>query len=197
MNKKYYTGIGSRKATEHAMNLGRSIGREMAQRGYILRSGAAAGMDTAFEEGAAQEETGDSCYREIYLPWKHFRMDHWVKGASGKVNLHYEDITWALGLLSSTRVCPEVRKMRDSIQLLFARNVCQVLGLPTKLPHITPKSEFVVYWAPINRYGDCMGGTRIAVNLAKHFHIPTYNLLLDEDQHRFNRDVIRVGDTDI
>jgi len=189
MDKKYYAGIGSRKAPGYALQMARDIAVTLAKRGYILRSGGAAGMDTAFEEGVSSQERGDLCLMDIYLPWQFFRRDSWIDGLHGKRYLTHDQLQWALDVLIHSGVCPDVRKFKDSIQLLFARNVSQILGVP-QADGTIHRSEFVVYWAPITTNGDCMGGTRIAVGVAKCFGVPTYNLLLDDDQYRFTHEIL-------
>ena len=47
---KYYTGIGSRETPKDIMQLMSKLAYKLASEGYILRSGAAQGADTAFEE---------------------------------------------------------------------------------------------------------------------------------------------------
>ena len=49
---KFYTGIGSRQTPKDILNLIEDVAFKLASKGYILRSGAAKGADTAFEDGA-------------------------------------------------------------------------------------------------------------------------------------------------
>lgn len=66
-----YAGVGSRKTPEHVLAAMRNLGRRFAELGYMLRSGAAKGADTAFEEGCdAANGT-----KQIFLPYKNF-MGH-------------------------------------------------------------------------------------------------------------------------
>jgi len=51
-----------------------------------------------------------------------------------------------------------------------ARNVFQVFGR-RKI-----KSDFVVYYAPVDAKGNVLGGTRTAVGLADKVGMPTFNL---------------------
>ena len=60
-----YAGIGARETPEGVLTRMTKIGAEMAKRGFTLRSGAAPGADTAFEQGAVK----GSGEREIFLPW--------------------------------------------------------------------------------------------------------------------------------
>ena len=48
---KYYAGIGSRNAPPEILSVMTQIAEHLELRGYVLRSGAAKGSDTAFEAG--------------------------------------------------------------------------------------------------------------------------------------------------
>jgi hypothetical protein len=63
-----YAGIGSRKTPNNVINVMVSIGKYMASLGYVLRSGAAAGADAAFERGC--DTVGGA--KDIFLPLKGF-----------------------------------------------------------------------------------------------------------------------------
>lgn len=56
----YYAGIGRRDASPLAKQAARAFATAMSQRNWTLRSGGAAGADSAFESGASQ--------KEIFLP---------------------------------------------------------------------------------------------------------------------------------
>jgi predicted Rossmann fold nucleotide-binding protein DprA/Smf involved in DNA uptake len=51
----YYAGIGSRQTPEDVLKIMKTIGSFMVHKDYILRSGAADGADTAFEQGCDAE----------------------------------------------------------------------------------------------------------------------------------------------
>lgn len=53
---KYYAGIGSRKTPSYILNKMTNLAKELDTKGYILRSGGAAGADSAFEEGSNNKE---------------------------------------------------------------------------------------------------------------------------------------------
>src|SRR3954462_8805604 len=61
---KIYTGIGSRQTPPEILTLMTRIAHTLDGQGYLLRSGGAAGADTAFAQGATR--------REIYVPWSSF-----------------------------------------------------------------------------------------------------------------------------
>jgi len=61
-----YAGIGSRKTPEGILKIFEYLGGYFAARSVLLRSGAAAGADSAFERGCDRLRGP----KEIYLPWK-------------------------------------------------------------------------------------------------------------------------------
>jgi hypothetical protein len=60
---RYYAGIGSRQTPKDILTLMTDIANQMEQKGYVLRSGGAAGADLAFEAGVK-----DPNLKEIFLP---------------------------------------------------------------------------------------------------------------------------------
>ena len=68
MTKRYYAGIGSRETPPEVLELMSRLAARLAARGYVLRSGAADGADSAFEQGCVRA-AGES---EIWLPWLGF-----------------------------------------------------------------------------------------------------------------------------
>jgi len=117
----YYAGIGARTAPEDAKKLARQYASILTKKGYRLRSGAAKGMDTAFEEGA-----GDN--KEIYT----------VKDC--------ED--WCLEEVSKYVPLdrPPLKNMKPFVQQLLGRNMKQILGARGNQP-----VEFVVCWTPLGK----------------------------------------------
>ncbi len=51
---KCYAGIGSRETPPHIMDAMKTFASLLKRKGYILRSGAAAGADSAFQSGAGE-----------------------------------------------------------------------------------------------------------------------------------------------
>jgi len=62
--KKYYTGIGSRETPKKILVLMDKLAQKLEKQGYVLRSGGAAGADTAFAENVVK--------KEIFIPWNNF-----------------------------------------------------------------------------------------------------------------------------
>lgn len=179
----YYTGIGSRSAPEWALELAKHIGYKMASKGYILRSGAANGMDEAFEKGAAlYERECDKCTREIWVPWKTFRINEHFDSKHRKV-LSDEQAIMGGDYLVSSGVMTYYHRLKHSAKLLHARNVYQVIGDGYK-QHKTEPSKLVIYWAPEDDKRVIKGGTRTAVMIARRYEIPTYNLDIEEEKNK-------------
>lgn len=161
-NNFKYTGIGSRVTPSDYQCLMRDIARVLAERGYILRSGGADGADTAFEKGC-DDKNGK---KEIYLPWK---------GFNGNKSKLFEQLPYAFELASQIHPAWDYLKM--PVKKLMARNCHICLGGLLETP-----SEFIICWT---RGGKTLGGTALAINLAKNNNIPIFNLAIEEDKKEF------------
>lgn len=151
---KYYTGIGSRSTPEHILKLMSKIGKYLALKGYALRSGGANGADTAFEIGC-DEGKG---IKEIFIPWERF---------NDRINAIVPNIT--------PEIYKEVAEIHSAwdkcsygARKLHCRNYFQVNGIGGE-----PMSSFVICWTPS---GKEVGGTAMAIRLAKKRGIPVINL---------------------
>ena len=165
---KYYTGIGTRienlpKGIEHLMV---QMGKGLAKRGYILRSGGASGADEAFERGCIEAEGA----AEIFLPWIRFRDRCQAVGECRYYTLAPSKFEEARKFFVGSGIISHFGSMSDSSKKFHARNYYQVTGKTGQ------HSDFVVYYAPVNIKGEPLGGTRTAVMRARHLGIPTYNL---------------------
>lgn len=63
MNTKIYAGIGSRSTSQSVLDAITQVATKLGKEGWVLRSGAARGADSAFEAGAYAAHGG----KEIYL----------------------------------------------------------------------------------------------------------------------------------
>lgn len=144
----YYTGIGSRQTPLEVMNLITILSHKLCKK-YILRSGAASGADTAFENGCNNNS-------EIWIPWKNFNNHN-------SINLPNEQ-----SFKLAEKYHPVWDKLTDGAKKLHARNCHQVLGKDLKTP-----SKFLICWT---EYGEIKGGTATAIKLAKDNFIPILNL---------------------
>lgn len=148
----YYTGIGSRNTPEEILKVFENIGQYLATKDFVLRSGAADGADSAFEQGC-NHVNGK---KEIYLPWKGFNgstSDLVVTNPEAfEIAKHYH---------------PYWENLKDGAKKLQARNSHQVLGLDLHTP-----SDFIICYTP---NGQESGGTGQALRIAKDYHIPIFD----------------------
>jgi|JI10StandDraft_1071094.scaffolds.fasta_scaffold573610_2 hypothetical protein len=156
-----YAGIGSRSTPPEVLAYMHKVAARLAQRGLVLRSGAAAGADSAFEAGCDAGQGG----KEIWLPWRGFN------GHSDTGLLPTEaHFTYAADLH------PGWLRLSHGAKKLHARNVGQVLGQDIESP-----VAFVLCWTPdgceseMERTMDT-GGTGTAIALASRRAIPVFNL---------------------
>lgn len=169
----YYTGVGSRKTPPEILDVMRKLGAYLAQRGIILRSGAADGADTAFEEGCDMVNRN---LKQIFLPWNGFnnRTDREV-GVITKIDPKIE----AQAIKIAQEIHPAWDALKQGAKKLHTRNIYQGLG-----PEISRPSNFLVGYAELDKNGMPKGGTRTAIQLAVKYNIRNYNLFKKEDLQR-------------
>jgi hypothetical protein len=151
MSTIYWAGIGSR---ETPLELKPTIQRVVEicnDRGLIMRSGAAPGADSFFEEHSLPT------LREIYLPWR---------GFNGNTSSLYQITDEALAM--AEKYHPGWYRLSQGAKKLMARNCYQVLGFDLNTP-----VDFIVCWT---RDGKASGGTGQAIRLATDYNIPVFNL---------------------
>jgi hypothetical protein len=149
---KYYAGIGSRETPIEILKLFTQVGKFLANKSYILRSGHAEGADSAFEYGCDMV----SGSKEIYIPWKRF-------GGSDSELVVQEGRAFEI----AKEFHPNWNKLSDGAKKLQARNSHQVLGKDLNTP-----SDFIICWT---KNGKGTGGTGQAIRIAKHYNIPIFD----------------------
>jgi hypothetical protein len=154
-----YAGIGSRNLPAAMIPIIQAIAAKLARMGFTLRSGGAAGADSAFESAS-----GDN--KEIYLPWKNFM--------NNKSPLY--KITDEAKALARAFYPPENLEWYDRpenypTRNLMSRNCYQVLGDTLDTP-----VDFIVCWTP----SEYKGGTSQALRIARRYNIPYFNLFHKE-----------------
>lgn len=175
-----YAGIGSRRTPASILDLIEDVANNLAQKGWVLRSGAADGADTAFEVGAKQ--WGDI---ELYLPWQSFNQFRRYKGKvipPAKSRLAYPTHA-ALEL--AAKYHPAWNQLSRGPRALHARNCHQILG-----PELNDPVRFVLCWTPdgcIDNPTKETGGTGQAIRLANAHNIPVFNLERPDHQLRICR----------
>lgn len=175
----YYAGIGSRKTPPAVLDYMRRVAARLAALGWVLRSGAADGADTAFEQGCIAAG-GQS---EIWLPWRGFNnhADTGFYPTSAHVAI-------------AETVHPFWERLSRGPRALHSRNVGQVLGADV----VTPVS-FVLCWTPdgceteSSRTRDT-GGTGTAIVLAHRRGLPVFNLAQPDARDRLARYVLELLD---
>lgn len=148
---KRYAGIGSRETPKEILLLMERLAESMGRNGWLLRSGAADGADSAFERGCDRANGK----KEIFLPWRFFN-DHpsgWHHPTAAATMIAREHINWWDNL-------------DDPARKLHSRNVHQILGYNLKEP-----VNCVIYWT---ENGAFKGGTATALKVARAHGIPSY-----------------------
>lgn len=151
-NQLFYTGVGARITPKYILQRFRKLSTYLDKKGYILRSGAADGADSAFED--------NSNYKQIFLPW------HRYNGSNSSFYNFPAEIDSRCHKLAGS-VHPNWSYLKDSVKKLHARNVFQVFG-----PKLDTPSKFLVCWT---ENGESKGGTATAIKLAEKFNIPIFN----------------------
>ena len=105
MEKRYYSGIGSRETPLHICNVMTQIAAKLCQEGWCLRSGGAIRADKAFEGGAGNN-------KEILRP---------------------NDAT-VEALEMASQIHPAWDKLNEYKRKLHARNIQIVLGIHLDVP---------------------------------------------------------------
>lgn len=158
MGHSTYTGVGSRKTPPEILSLMRQIAGRLASLGFILRSGGAAGADSAFESGAAGK-----C--EIYLA---------------------SDATEAAARIASS-FHPAWHRCSEFARNLHARNAFQVLGRnlksPSKFVVCWTRDGAIDH----GERSIETGGTGTAISIASENGIPVFNLARSDHRHRLER----------
>lgn len=147
-----YAGIGSRDTPNEVYQLFIKIGKALAKRGYILRSGHADGSDMAFEVGC----DAFSGKKEIYIPWSGFN------GSTSKLVVENPK-----AFEIAEKYHPYWQNLKDGARKLQARNSHQVLGWGLDTP-----CDFIICYT---EGGKLKGGTAQALRIAKDYDIKVFN----------------------
>lgn len=159
------TGVGSRECPKEICNLFEALGKEALERGWYIRSGHAEGADYAFELGA-------QLHCIVYLPWSSFNKEKPLLGSATSLPLRDE----VLEIVYKHE--PYAKNLSDGVKLIKSRNVYQVLGVDLQSP-----SDVVVCWT---EEGEVVGGTGLAIKIAKDHGIPIINVGDYETKRNFN-----------
>ena len=149
---KSYAGIGARDCPKWILDLLAKTAYWLSYKGYILRSGAAEGCDSAFEYGC-DKGTGQ---KEIFLPWKGFN--------NSKSTLVVKD---EKAFDVAKLYHPRFDTLSNGAKKLQVGSSHQVLGWNLNEP-----SSFVLCYT---KNGNGNGGTGQALRIAKGYNIPIFD----------------------
>lgn len=173
---KVYAGIGSRETPSNILRMMTEIATNLEKDGWLLSSGGAKGADSAFEEGVK-----DPRNKRIFIAkdWENNRSTEEVSVYSYLSQpTHIRKQCWE----KVAKIHPNPGALKEYASLLHCRNVLQIMGQDLSSP-----VKFVLYWAPQDKTGIPVGGTRTAVVLANQLGIPTFNMLHGDVVERLRR----------
>lgn len=162
---RIYAGIGSRKTPADILMNMTSGARQLAEAGWLLRSGHAHGADLAFEAGARERA-------EIHLPWPSYN-DQYNYGAKYIVPIFTPEI---VDIAKAHH--PAWDRLSYGGRLMMYRNVTIILG-----SELQSHAEVVICWTPGARL---VGGTAHGIRVAQAHGIPVFNLASKEQLEALN-----------
>ena len=151
-----YAGVGARRAPPASLASMWNMARELAARGWHLRTGGAAGADSAFAQAAPAGQ------RTVFVPWRGY--NRWDAAACRVLSA---DEIHAMRKAAAPHH-PAWERCPESVRDLHARNVAVVLGAD-----MGQAVDAMVCWT---ERGRVTGGTGMAIRLARHHGIPVLNL---------------------
>ena len=151
IQQRYYAGIGSRNTPADQLQEMEKLAVNLANAGWLLRSGGAAGADSAFERGA--------------------------KSVDGHGEIYTSRHTTQAAMDAAEAVHPAWDRCSMFAKRLHGRNMFQIMGQGMK----GPNSSFVLCWTPdgAQTEEECSiktGGTATAIRLASRLNIPVFNI---------------------
>ena len=161
-----YAGVGARATPEPVLAHMREIAERLGERGWLLRTGGAAGADSAFAAAAPPDR------REVIVPWRGYngldtRAGDTRAGDGSACRVLTRAEIEAMRPLAEPHH-PAWERCAAKVRDLHARNVAVLLGTDLKQP-----VNAVVCWT---QDGRDYGGTGLAIRLAQHHRIPVLNL---------------------
>jgi hypothetical protein len=145
--KKVYAGIGARLTPEDICDIMTVLARNLAEAGWMLRSGHASGADRAFELGTLN--------RRIYLPW-----DGYNGGRQGREGFWVPPVTDPIMKIAEQHHAAW-DDLTPGIKKLMYRNASVIMG-----PQAVAPVEMVICWTPRAKV---IGGTGHALRIAAFY----------------------------
>ena len=162
-----YAGVGARRTPPTVLAGMQDMARELADAGWYLRTGGAAGADNAFARGAPPGQ------RSVWVPWRGYNGRQ-----SFACTVLRED---QLGIMrrAAARHHPAWERCPPRVRDLHARNVMVVLGSGMAYP-----ADAVICWT---ERGRVTGGTGMTIRIARAHGIPVFNLAETEPAQAMRR----------
>lgn len=151
MSNIFYAGIGSRQTPPTVLKQMTQWAVVLRNSRLKLRSGGAAGADSAFYEGAGADS-------EIFVPWPGYNGFSY-----GHIGNNFQR---ALDIAQEHH--PAWHRCTEGARKLHARNVHIILGRNLDAP-----VRFVICYTP---GGLGTGGTGLGIRLAKAYNVPVYDV---------------------
>jgi hypothetical protein len=174
--KLYYAGVGSRETPVEMQTMMTQVAHYLQKEGWILRSGAATGADSAFEK----EITNES--KEIYLPWAGYNNhpSEFHPKAYPFTQQEQDFTAW---------FHPAWSKCSPSARLLHQRNTRIILGCESIHGPVVQPVKFVVCWT---QGGQLKGGTAQAIRIAQNYKIPVVNFGLSKTKMELENQLLEI-----
>lgn len=178
MHSKTFTLIGARAAPDNVLEMARDLGYHLGRAGHRMRSGAADGMDRAFEDGFLAAN-GDV---ELHLPFK---------GYNGSKSQLHKVPAQARELAQQRYIGWE--DASEKLRLILASCCAQTLGADLDSP-----SDALICWTKDGceswqGHSRATGGTSVALLLAVDKGIPVFNLKNQASRARLNAVLRDIG----
>ena len=162
-----YAGVGARRTPAPVLASMRDMARELAARGWHLRTGGAAGADSAFARAAPAGQ------RTVFIPWQGY--NRWD---AAECRLLGADEIGAMREAAAAQH-PAWESCAKRVRDLHARNVAVLLGAD-----MGQAVDAMVCWTDRGRVS---GGTGMAIRLARHHGIPVLNLAETDPREAMSR----------
>ncbi len=145
--------------------------KQLGKSGWTLRSGGAAGADSAFQRGCDLSHGN----KEIFIPWNGFNNNN--MSADGII-LAPSLPTYADAVSLMKRYHPAPNRLSQGAEKLQSRNGYQLFGRNLV---VEDKSTFVLCYTTGGRGS---GGTGQAIRIANDYGIKVYDLGLEENVNK-------------
>ena len=162
-----WAGIGARNTPDPVLADMIALARQMADAGFHLASGGAAGADAAFAAGTPAEQ------RTLWLPWEGYNE---LSGPDCRT-LSAERMQACMKI--AERLHPAWDRCRAGVRRMHARNVAILLG-----PNLDTPVDAVVCWT---EDGKIKGGTGMGLLIARERKIPVINLATESAQSAWRK----------